>query len=46
VLREGFLPARAELGTGYYATWRPLADERLRRAGSRLAQLLEAALGD
>jgi nuclease S1 len=46
VLREGFLPARAELGTDYYATWRPLADERLRAAGSRLAQVLEAALGD
>jgi nuclease S1 len=44
VLREGFLPARAELGTGYYATWRPLADERLRRAGSRLAAVLNAAL--
>jgi nuclease S1 len=44
VLREGFRPPRAKLGTGYYATWRPLADERLRRAGSRLASLLNAAL--
>lgn len=44
VLREGFRPARAALGTDYYASWRPLADERLRRAGSRLAALLDAAL--
>ncbi|MFP5374724.1 MAG: S1/P1 nuclease, partial [Gammaproteobacteria bacterium] len=44
VLREGFRPPRATLGTGYYATWRPLADERLRRAGSRLAAVLNAAL--
>lgn len=44
VLREGFRPARAELDTGYYARWRPLADERLRRAGSRLAAVLDAAL--
>lgn len=44
VLRDGFGPTDAELGTGYYATWRPLADERLRRAGSRLAAVLNAAL--
>lgn len=44
VLREGFRPARAELEPGYYARWRPLADERLRRAGSHLAAVLDAAL--
>jgi nuclease S1 len=45
VVRDGFRPARATLGMDYYANWRPLAEERLRRAGSRLAAVLNAALG-
>jgi nuclease S1 len=46
VAREGFYPPRPALDTAYYAHWRPVADERLRAAGSRLAAVLNAALGD
>lgn len=44
VARDGFYPVRPALDMAYYAQWRPVADERLRAAGSRLAALLELAL--
>lgn len=40
----GFYPAAAKLQTGYETTWRPVAEAQLRRAGTRLAALLNAAL--
>jgi hypothetical protein len=44
VLRDGFYPDGHSVGADYAARWRPLAEERLRVAGSRLATLLNAAL--
>ncbi|WP_460830128.1 S1/P1 nuclease [Lysobacter humi (ex Lee et al. 2017)] len=43
-MRPGLYPATANVPAGYMAAWTPIADEQLRRAGSRLAQLLNAAL--
>ncbi len=43
-LSPGFYPAGARLPAGYSDTWTPLADAQLRRAGTRLAQVLNAAL--
>lgn len=43
-VRPGFYPASAKLEPGYAAAWTPLADEQMRRAGARLAQVLNAAL--
>lgn len=42
--RPGVYPATAKLPADYAATWRPVAEEQLRRAGTRLALLLNAAL--
>lgn len=44
VLQPGFYPARPALERGYYANWTPTAEAQLKRAGARLAQLLNAAL--
>jgi hypothetical protein len=44
VLRDGFMPSTPSLREGYYASWRPLAEERVRVAASRLAMVLDAAL--
>jgi len=40
----GLYPASARIDDTYYETWRPRADAQLRRAGSHLAQVLNAAL--
>lgn len=40
----GFYPADARLPEGYAGRWLPVAHEQLRRAGSRLAQVIDAAL--
>jgi hypothetical protein len=40
----GFYPPRATLGPDYATTWRPTAEAQLRRAGTHLAVLLNAAL--
>jgi hypothetical protein len=40
----GFYPPRAKLGPDYATTWRPTAEAQLRRAGTRLAVLLNTAL--
>ena len=45
-LREGVYPPSVDIDETYYATWTPLADEQLRRAGAHLAQVLNAALGN
>lgn len=39
-----FYPPRPSLGAGYDAQWRPIAEAQLRRAGMRLAAVLNAAL--
>lgn len=44
VRRPGFYPDSHKISNAYVARWRPLAEERLRLAGSRLAMLLNAAL--
>jgi len=44
VLRPGFYPAKATIGDAYVQTWRPLAEEQLRRGGAELAMTLNAAL--
>ena len=44
VLRPGFYPAKATIGDAYVQTWRPLAEEQLRRGGAELAVTLNAAL--
>lgn len=44
VLGEGFYPSDRRIGAGYLRTWQPVADAQLRQAGSRLAQVLNAAL--
>lgn len=43
--RPGVYPQHARLGSGYDAQWRPLVETQLRRAGIRLAAVLNAALG-
>lgn len=45
VALDGFYPPAPALDVAYYERWRPVAEERLRAAGSRLAMVLEAALG-
>ena len=42
---DGLYPARRTVGRGYLEQHRPLAEQRLRQAASRLAALLEVALG-
>ncbi|RNF86512.1 S1/P1 nuclease [Montanilutibacter psychrotolerans] len=42
--QPGLYPPRAKLSADYMGTWRPVAEEQMRRAGSRLAELLNAAL--
>lgn len=42
---NGLYPARRTVGSGYLEQHRPLAETRLRQAGTRLAALLETALG-
>lgn len=44
VARDGFYPPGHKLDDRYVATWLPVADERLRDAGKRLADLLNATL--
>lgn len=44
VLRESFYPSTAKLPPAYAQQWLPLAAEQLRRAGTRLAAVLNAAL--
>ncbi|MBU8976811.1 S1/P1 nuclease [Lysobacter sp. MMG2] len=44
VLRPGFYPAKASIGPDYAQTWLPLAEEQLRRGGTQLAVMLNAAL--
>lgn len=44
VRRAGFYPDGHKIEAAYVDQWRPLAEERLRLAGSRLAMLLNAAL--
>ena len=44
VHRAGFYPDGHKIDAGYVDQWRPLAEERLRLAGSRLAMLLNTAL--
>ena len=40
----GFYPAGHKLGQDYEAAWRPVAEQRLREAGRRLAAVLNLAL--
>lgn len=40
----GFYPANHEITPAYVHTWLPLADQRLREAGRRLAEVLNLAL--
>ena len=42
--RPGLYPESPRIDADYVARWTPLVDEQLRRAGTRLAQLLNAAL--
>lgn len=42
--QPGVYPASTKLPEGYAATWRPVAEEQLRRAGTQLALLLNATL--
>ena len=44
VLQSGFYPPTAKIGDAYVQTWRPLAEEQLRRGGAELAATLNAAL--
>lgn len=44
VLRPGLYPPKAAIGEAYVQTWRPLAEEQLRRGGAELAITLNAAL--
>lgn len=43
--RPGLYPASPAIDAAYVAAWTPFIDAQLRRAGSRLAQVLNAALG-
>ena len=42
--QPGFYPPSAKLPADYADTWRPVLEERLRRAGTELAWVLNAAL--
>lgn len=42
VVAPGFYPARASLESAYYEAQRPVAERQLRKAGARLAALLNA----
>lgn len=46
VVRPGLYPAGAKIDALYVQTWRPVAEAQLRRGGSELAAVLNAALGD
>lgn len=46
VVQAGFYPPKPALQADYFARWTPIAELQMRRAGSHLAQLLNAALGD
>lgn len=45
VRQPGLYPASAKISAAYLQAWRPLAEAQLRRSGSQLALLLNAALG-
>lgn len=40
----GFYPQNHKINSAYVSTWLPVADQRLREAGRRLAQILNVAL--
>lgn len=44
VRQPGLYPASAKIGPAYLQTWRPIAEAQLRRGGSQLAVVLNAAL--
>jgi len=44
VVQPGFYPERTRIDDAYMERWRPVADARLRQAGSHLAQVLNQAL--
>ncbi len=44
VLRPGAYPTEAKIGATYVQAWLPVAEEQLRRGGSQLASVLNAAL--
>ncbi|SIQ63102.1 hypothetical protein SAMN05421546_1614 [Solilutibacter tolerans] len=44
VMQPGFYPTRPRLDASYFPLWTPVADTQMRRAGARLAQLLNASL--
>ncbi len=44
VLQPGFYPAKPILEPAYFVDWTPTAESQIKRAGARLAQLLNAAL--
>lgn len=44
-MRPGLYPAKKRIRAPYLSTWTPLADEQMRRAGTHLSQVLNAALG-
>jgi hypothetical protein len=46
VATAGFYPPRAKIDPAYMERWRPVAEQRLRIGGQRLAQVLNEALGD
>ena len=46
MIQPGFYPERRKVGNAYVERWRPVADARLRQAGSHLAQLLNQALAE
>lgn len=43
-LQPGIYPTDAKVGAAYVQDWRPVAEEQLRRGGSQLASVLNAAL--
>ena len=44
VLQPGIYPAKPTLSPDYFLQWTPVAELQIKRAGSRLAQLLNASL--
>lgn len=44
-MRAGFYPSGPRLAPGYAREWTPIIDQQLRRAGTHLAFVLNAALG-
>lgn len=46
VSTPGFYPPSAKIDSSYVERWRPLAEQRVRVAGHRLAHLLNDTLGD